>query len=201
MKTLIDKLITLADKLDSLGFNKDADALDQLISKTAAGEDFGDLMKLFDRDGADPAEYEMDEEAPGKRVVVIDDADITPIEEDETPLAQEKTGPSRLDMLKRRHQLLKLKNQIDKAEKSEMKDDVEEEGLPHPSMDAIPEGLEDLGDEAGFEDEDEEGDMAMNEADDSLLDTLKEKLKAVPEIATKLLTLVKDNPELLEFLL
>lgn len=227
MKTFIEKLIQLADGLDGLGLHKDADKLDQIIAKAAAGDEFEDYLKLFD----EPVGLEIQEEkGPGGEKVIIEEPEVhTPLEEEEAPLSKEKTGPSRLDMIKRRHDLMKLKNKIkqeeeneylDKmeeeidAEESARKEDMDDKGLveckscgtavapgqshypghdaengPAHSPEAEPE-------EESFEDEDE----AVNEADDGLIDQLKGILKGAPDLASKLLQLVKDNPELLELL-
>lgn len=179
MKTFINKLIVLADGLDNLNLKKDADKIDQLISRASGGEDFEDLMKLFD----EPLTFEdREDRGPGGMRVEILDEELPMLAPDEHTV--EKKGPDRLEELKRRNELLKLKRSLEadeEADEEEPQDDVE---LPV----AGPE------DEA-FEDEDEEDD-----ADDGLLDTLKEKLKDAPDLAKQLLMLVKDNPELLELL-
>lgn len=203
MKTFIEQLIQLADGLDSLGLKKDADKLDQLISVAARGdgEDFGSLMSLFD----EPAEtedgktrrhrLEMEDEnegGPSAEKVMLDEPEVhTPLAEEEAPLAEEKGDvKNRLKMIKRRHELVKLKKQLEKAEKEEAKEIANEE-MPEEVVLPIasPEELD-------FEDED----MAANEADDGLIGKLKDILKGAPELAKQLLTLVKDNPELLELL-
>lgn len=198
MKTIIGKLIELADDLDGLGLRKDADALDQLVAKAAKGEDFADLMVLFD----EPVVLEdNEEEGPGRDDVMHDSVNMeapeiyTPLDEEEAPLP--KTGPGRLQMLKRRHELMKLKKLMEKGKSEEAMEDAMEAAEPSDEVKlpvAKPEDLE------AFEDENDEEDMAANEADDGIIDTLKEKLKGVPELAKQLLRLVKDNPELLELL-
>lgn len=306
MKTFIDKLIQLADGLDHLGLKKDADILDQIISKAAVGDEFEDYLKLFD----EPVSLDVEEDkGPSAEKIVVEEPEVhTPLEEEEAPLSREKTGPSRLDMLKRRHELLKLKNKIKKMEKEEatpeetFEDEVKlpvatpadleteedediavneaEDGVPGATCEqcmmapAAKDGLckeciedaeenerlmKEFESEPGFaeyvkkhEEEmakldaeqkafeeaemakgkvkckrcgdmvppgrmhypgndpendhahkpDAEPDYEMaNEADDNgLLEALTEKLKSVPELATKLLTIVKENPELLELL-
>lgn len=196
MQIFINKLIQLADGLDGLGLTKDANALDLVISKLAAGRDeggeFGDLLKLFD----EPVTLDSDEEkGPVEERVVLDEPEVhTPLDEEEAPLSREKTGPSRLDMIKRRHDLLKLKNKIKQEEENEYLDKMEDE-VGAADQVHLPEA-EPMDED--FEDEDE----AVNEADDGgLLNALTEKLKSVPELATKLLTIIKENPELLELLI
>jgi hypothetical protein len=46
--SLTNKLIILAEQLDALELTKDASVLDQIMIKAARGEDFGDLLKLWD---------------------------------------------------------------------------------------------------------------------------------------------------------
>jgi len=197
MQTIINKLIQLADNLDGLGLRKHADTLDQIIAKTAAGDDFEDYLKLFD----EPVMLDSEEDkGPGTEKIVVEEPEIhTPLEEEEAPLSKEKTGPSRLDMIKRRHELMKLKKQLEKAEKSEAEElDREQAEMEVPLDNVLPiPDAEDI--QQDFEDEDM--DEAANEADDGgLIDALAEKLKSVPELASKLLTIVKENPELLELL-
>lgn len=180
-----NKLVVLADKLDRLGLKKYADKVDRMITTASRGDgaDFDELTKLFD----EPVEFEDSEEDGPVRQHVIDESreyeDPASTEPDE-PVSTKKE-PSRLEQIKKRHELLRLKKSIEKAEENEPVEDFEDEvRLPVATQ-------EDL---KAFEDEDE------NEADDGLLETLKEKLKEAPELAVKLLTLVKDNPELLELL-
>ena len=195
MKTFISKLVVLADRLDSLGLKKDADKLDRLIARAARadGDDFGDLMNLFD----EPLRLEDSEEddSPGRSrsMDMPEDVDtLTAIEPDEPT---DKKGPSRIQELKRRHELLKLKKQMGlpsrlvPVEEPEDEEETISDEVKLPI--ATPKDLE------GFEDEEDD----ESDADDGgLLDDLKEKLKGVPDLAKQLLTLVKDNPELLELL-
>ncbi len=186
MKLVINKLVALADALDSSGFAKEADLVDQIINKTAVrgdSEDFGSLMSLFD----EPVTLEdHDEEAPGKRNMEAEEQEVyTPLDEEEAPLEKEraiKITPGlvgtdeagndlydyhkneRFDMLKRRHSLMKLKKMLDDAEQkeeaSEMADESEaEKPLELPGVDVS------LEPEDTFEDETDE-DVAMNEAND-----------------------------------
>ena len=204
MTMFINKLIALADGLDGLGLKKDADVLDKIIAKAAAGDEFGDYLKLFD----EPLELDVEEEkGPGEDKPMLEEPEIhTPLEEEEAPLRMERTpgviremvdsgpGPEmrtdkdeRMHAIKRRHELLKLKKQLEMAEKAEKADQEMAEVEPNELPVATEEDLE------SFEDE--------NDADDaSLVDFLKEKMKQLPELGKELLTLVKDNPELLELL-
>lgn len=155
MKNFIDKLIQLADGLDGLGLKKDADKLDQLVAKAAKGEDFGDLTSLFDEPIA--LEHEEDK-GPGAEKVILDAPEVhTPLEEEEAPLSKEKSGPSRLDLLKRRHELMRLKKKLEHIEKEE------EEALPGEAPVESPRPKLDL---TSFEDEDDEEDV--NEARDCM---------------------------------
>ena len=205
MKTFISKLIALADGLDGLGLKKDADVLDKIIATAAAGDEFGDYLNLFDG----PVELDADEEkGPGEDKPMLEEPEIhTPLEEEEAPLRMERTpgvirqmvdsgpGPEmttdkdeRLHAIKRRHELLKLKKQLEMAEKAERAEEAEMEPSDEVELPVATE--EDL---ESFEDE--------NDADDaSLVDFLKEKMKQLPDLGKELLTLVKDNPELLELL-
>jgi hypothetical protein len=269
MKMIINKLITLADKLDHLNLKKDADKLDRLIIKAVNGEDFGDLMKLFD----EPVTLDDKQDDEGSPIVTRtthipeEFESLSPTDSDEP----EKDGPSRLDMLKRRQKLLKLKKQVELAEKMEKAEELEadEEDLELPI--ASPEDLEVFEDENDADDDGDdieekirrverqeirdllelvecetcgvdvkpgrmhhpnhdpdagpphrpegkadlwpelstsrsrrehegEGEFWSNADDGELLETLKEKLKSVPELAKQLLTLIKENPELLALL-
>lgn len=199
MKNFIPKLVVLADNLDRLGLKKDADKIDLLIARAARrgdDEDFDTLTKLFD----EPIELEdREDEAPGRRMFVPDEdnAEALSTEPDE-PVGSGVSKDPKKDRLKeliRRHQLLKLKKEMGLPSEPVVVEDDEDTDMDDESVDEVklpvasPEDLE------GFEDEDDE-----NEADDSLIDELKEKLKGVPELAKQLLTIVKDNPELLELL-
>lgn len=184
MKTLINSIVKLADNLDKLGFKKDADKLDQIVAMAEHNEDFGELMSLFDG----PVMFEDDEETPvhTRLTQVPEDfeAAIT-LEDAEAPVSTAKE-PSRLDALKRRNEILKLKKLLKREEMEEAKDvgekAVDEIKLPI----AKPEDLD-------FEDEDE------NDADDELL---KKKIEEdEPGTIEKIMDFMKTNPELLEKLL
>lgn len=202
MKTVIAKLIKLADALDSLGLKKHADALGYVIVKTAAGEDFGDYLNMFDS----PIELEdQDEELPGARKVVMDEPEIhTPLDEEEAPLSKEKTRPSRLDDLKRRYELLKLKKMLPELARIERAEEAEEELEQHEEPEAedkelrpklvLPEETP----EDTFEDEDDENDV---DDEEGFMSKLKDILKGSPALAKKIVKLVNDNPELLELAL
>lgn len=197
MKTIISKLITLADSLDKLGLKKDADALDKIITKVAAGDDFGDYLNLFDS----PVGFDTEEDSgPGGARVVLDEPEIhTPLDEEEAPLSQEKkereVAPNRLQELMRRNEILKLKKKIEKIEQMEkaLEDVAPADELKLPV--ATPEDL-------SFEDEEDDEENDENDADDDgLMDKLKDILKESPALAKKILKLVNDNPELLDLAL
>lgn len=165
MKTIINKLITLADALDGLGLKKDADAIDQIVIKAARGDEFSSLMSLFDEPTDDPdnknrrheLSFEDSEEgAPGKKEFDMDDPDLVPIEDDEAPLSKEKASPNRLNMLKRRNELLKLKNKLEQEEE-EAEDEEPSDKVELPI--ATPEDLK------AFEDEEDD---VVNEANDCM---------------------------------
>ena len=189
---MINSLIKLADGLDSLGLDNYVDVLDQIISRAAKREDdFEDLLKLFDA----PVKLEDDEDdIPGeKQVMPEEESEVHTLPEElDTSLTKEEVGSNRLDMLKRRHELLRLKKkQEDKEKLEEALSEVpaEKDDLPVLSPDdELDESFEDEGVGDG------------NNADDSLIETLKDKLKQTPELAKQLLQLVKENPELLQLL-
>lgn len=143
--SLTDKLIVLADALDGLNLNKHADVLDQITKKVARDEDFSDLMKLWDK----PVELKDDEESvPVRRqltqvpeddevVAPLEDPEMLPEEEArlnrkmvgvEDLLPEDYTDPKyhRLDNIKRRHELMKLKKMLEQVEVGEKQDDMEE---------------------------------------------------------------------------
>lgn len=217
MKQLIDKLIALADALDTAGFEKEADFIDQLTAKAARGdEDFGDLMSLFD----EPIGFEdKDDKGPGEEKVVLDEPELyTPLEEEEAPLDAERSvvlrpglvgtdeegkdvyapAAGRLQEIKRRHALMKLKKMLEEAEAEEAAEEVMEDleaekSVELPGVEVAEES------EETFEDEGEDVDVAVNEAEDELL---KEKLeKDEPGTIEKVVSFMKENPELLERLL
>lgn len=161
MKTFIEKLIQLADGLDGLGMNKEADLLDTIVAKTAAGEDFEDYLKLFDEP---VALDDTEEKGPVEERVVLDGPDVhTPLEEEEAPLSTDRKN--RLKLLKRRHEeLSNLKHMLQKSKAKEELEDAEEV-MPSDEVKlpiATPEEL-------SFEDEDDE-DEAVNQAADIDLD-------------------------------
>lgn len=208
MKPEINKLIELADALDGLGLKKYADKLDQLISKFAGeDEEMKDLADLFD----EPLAPDEEEGVP----VATRLTQIPEEEEVFTPIADEPVSsrdlhgldrPNRLDALKRRHQIMQLQKSLEQDEAEEAEPlETEEDKIEQQLQDLADKGvgsdteealdLSPMEDDEDFEDEDLE-----DNADDGLIDALKEKLKEVPELGAKLLTLVKDNPELLELL-
>jgi hypothetical protein len=193
MKTMINKLIQLADSLDGLGLKKDADTLDRIVAKTAAGEDFGDLMKLFDEPVV--MEDSEDEGVPVSRRLtqVPEEYEVlTPITDSDEPVAERKEGPGRLDMIRRRHELMKLKQMMEHEEKEDAGEEVPADvvdvvGLPVAS----PEELE------SFEDESDE----ESEDDDGMFGALKDALKQAPNVLMQVVKLVENNPELLAMFL
>lgn len=177
MKKMISKLVILSDGLDKLGLKKDADRLDAIISRATRNEDFDDLSNLFDQ------RVEMqdsEDDGPPSKIDRLpeDDEEVMLATEEDKPEARKKE-PNRLDMLRKRHELLKLKRLLEEDEK-------EEEGEKHIEENPLPE----MKLETSFEDEDEEDDE--NDADDS--NNLKKTidyLKEHPELLEKLLLLVE----------
>lgn len=181
MKTIINKLITLADNLDNLNLKKSADLLDRIIVTAVRGEDFEDLMKLFD----EPTTFEdKDEDIPGKTVTELPEEDVLPtIEEESTSdTTDNKKEPSRLELLMRRNKVLKLKKMLEKAEAEEAEEEKELKVTNENTEPVIEES------EVSFEDEDDENEDEENEADDD-----SEK-----GIIEKVISHLKSNPELLE---
>ncbi len=132
----IDKLMILADALDNMGRMVDADIIDQIVIKAARNEDFNDLTKLFD----EPLDLsDTEERGLGNKMITEipeDDEDLNPIGEekgakpDKTMLGSGSHNPHkrRLSDIRRRHELLKIK-QLLEAEDELPQSDEEEEKL------------------------------------------------------------------------
>jgi hypothetical protein len=180
MKTA-NVLIELADKLDNLELNKEADFIDKLLS-VANKEELDELLMSLD-------------EVPVQRQLtnVPEDYEVlTPLYTDEL-LTEHPSG--RLGDIKRRHELMKLKKMLEEEENKEDKEynkNEEEELALEPSLEDHDESLLDITKlEKSFEDE--------NAAEDELLEKkLKEDEHGTLD---KVMDFFKNNPEILEKLL
>jgi hypothetical protein len=231
---MIDKLIVLADKLDNAGHKKVANVIDRVVI-AARLEDYDDLTKLFSgkldlRDTDEnvplmrslvdvPEDYELpapsdedlrpEEDARLERKMRgadISDLDVPGAETiEDLELVDRK--PARLDELKRRHELMKLKKLLNDEEV--VKEEVEEAPESKDEKTSIsPEDKEKLEQmKKLFEEEDEDEnvvDLDMNNASDDeddnedIVAEIEMKLKNAPELVKKLIQMLKANPEILD---
>lgn len=210
MGSIKDTLLTLADSLDNSGHKTAADRIDALIKTAATGEDFGDLMRLFDHpvSSRDMGSEEESNIEHGLETLPKEDESaeaVSPMYEEtggslsrdfngDSPSVEEPLHPTeRIDALKRRHELMKIKEMLDKEEIGDK--DIEE---LEPTEIVIDEPKED----EAFEDEelgdlDDDDDIAA--ADDGEL--LEKEIKDDPSTISKVVSFMRDNPELLEKLL
>lgn len=141
MNKLAFILTRLSDNLDKAGFNTYADSVDRLLEKTATGQDFGDLLNMFD----EPVVMEVEEEEmPGGKHRLQEQEEVfVPVDEEESTRGrkQKEIHENRMDMIKRRNELLKLKKMLDKDDK----DDAEEAAAERTRIDKEFESMERAG--------------------------------------------------------
>ncbi len=144
----------------------------------------------------------------------------------ETPLDELRNDPSRIkkwygphgfaettdsfmqgrkEELQRRNKLMQLKKLLDRVDektKEELEEELEDTSLEKaPDLMAVEDEKHKAREDASFEDEgDDEFDADMNNADDADEDLgiLKELFDKMPDLAKKVLTLIKEHPELVE---
>lgn len=202
--TAINKIIQLADQLDSLGFHKEADTLDLLRAKFA-NDEVRELVELFDEPLQPDEEEDLDLPSVSDLGKTTDDSESTMLDDEAPAKPEYNPGESRLDAIKRRHELMKLKELLEKEDEEDSVEEVEQELAKEEVEDALSTSEpsfedESLEDDEELDDDEEDSEDDESEADDGVLDMLKDKLKEMPGVAKKLLTILKNNPELLELL-